>query len=131
MHLLLDTNVVLGSFDDRQRVPDRVAETIQDVRNPVLVSAASVWEIAIKRFTGKLEIEDGWPRVLNSLGFQPTPVTAEHAVAVQALPWLHRDPFDRLLVAQARVEEATIVTADERIHAYDVPTLWDPRTAHD
>lgn len=91
---------------------------------PVLVSAASVWENAIKRSLGKLEIEDRWPAALARLGFTQCPVTAEHAAAVQSLPWLHRDPFDRLLVAQARLEEATLVTADARIREYDVRTLW-------
>lgn len=125
MRLLLDTNVVLWFvLGDRHRVPDRVVDVVQDARIPVLVSAASVWEIAIKRSLGKLEIEDRWAGALTRLGFAQCPVTAEHAAAVEGLPWLHRDPFDRLLVAQAGLEEATLVTADARITAYDVPTLW-------
>lgn len=125
MRLLLDTNVVLWLLlGDRHQVPEPVVGHVQDARSPVLVSAASVWEIAIKRSLGKLEIEDRWPGALTRLGFAPCPVTAEHAAAVEGLPWLHRDPFDRLLIAQAGVERATLVTADERIRAYDVPTLW-------
>lgn len=97
MRVLLDTNVVLWLLlGRRDQVPDPVREVLAEPRNPVLVSAASVWEIA----------------------------TAEHAAAVESLPWLHRDPFDRLLTAQALLEDATLVTADPRIRSYDVPTLW-------
>lgn len=125
MRLLLDTNVVLWLLlGDRLRVPGQVVDAIQDVRNAVLVSAASVWEIAIKRSLGKLEIEDRWPTALSRFGFEQRPVTAEHAAAVEALPWHHRDLFDRLLIAQAGVEKATLVSADARFAAYDVPTLW-------
>jgi PIN domain nuclease of toxin-antitoxin system len=125
MRLLLDTNVVVWLLlGHRHQVPDPVVEVVQDARNAVLVSAASVWEIAIKRSLGKLDIEERWPGALTRLGFDHCPVTAEHAAAVEALPWLHRDPFDRLLIAQAELEEATLVTADTRIKTYDVPTLW-------
>ena len=125
MRLLLDTNVVVWLLlGDRDQVPDRVADLVQDARIPVLVSAVSVWEIAIKRSLGKLQIEDRWSGALARLGFAQCPVTAEHAAAVEGLPWLHRDPFDRLLIAQARLEEATLVTADARVRTYDIPTLW-------
>lgn len=125
MRLLLDTNVVVWLLlGRRDRIPDVVVEMLEDVRNPVLVSAASVWEIAIKRSLGKLEIEQQWPVALTRLGFEHSPVTAEHAAAVEGLPWLHRDPFDRLLIAQAELERATMVTGDARIRAYDLPTVW-------
>lgn len=125
MRLLLDTNVLVWLLlGRREELPGPVAAAVADASNPVLVSAASVWEIAIKRSLGKLEIEQRWPRALIQLGFDQCPVTAEHAAAVEALPWLHRDPFDRLLVAQARLEEATLVTADARVRDYDVATLW-------
>jgi PIN domain nuclease of toxin-antitoxin system len=125
MRLLLDTNVVVWLLlGRRQDIPERVVDVLQDAQNRVLVSAASVWEIAIKRSLGKLEIEARWPRALTRLGFEHSPVTAEHAAAVEHLPWLHRDPFDRLLIAQATLEDAVLVTADPRTRGYDVPTLW-------
>ena len=125
MRLLLDTNVVVWLLlGDRSRVPSSVAVALEDVENVVMISAASVWEIAIKRSIGKLDIEPRWPRALSSLGFDHCPITAEHAAAVETLPWLHRDPFDRLLIAQARVEDATLVTADATIPSYGTPTLW-------
>jgi PIN domain nuclease of toxin-antitoxin system len=122
---LLDTNVALWLlFGDRERVSGSVAAALEDERNAIAISAASVWEIAIKRSLGKLEIEDSWPTALARLGFDPMPVTAVHAEAVEHLPWHHRDPFDRLLVAQASAESRTLVTADPRIAAYEVDVLW-------
>jgi PIN domain nuclease of toxin-antitoxin system len=122
---LLDTNVVLWLLlGDRERVSEQATRTLEDERNDVAVSAASVWEIAVKRSLGKVEIEDGWASVLSRLGFAPMPVTAVHAEAVERLPWHHRDPFDRLLIAQASIEGRTLVTADERLAAYGVDVLW-------
>lgn len=89
-----------------------------------MLIAVSVWEIAIKRSLGKLEIDDRWPRELARLGFDPLPVTARHAEHVAHLPWHHRDPFDRLLVSQAIVEGLTVVSADSRLAAYGVSVLW-------
>jgi PIN domain nuclease of toxin-antitoxin system len=123
--LLLDTHVALWLLvDETERVPDHVVETLEDERNQVALSAVSVWEIAIKRSTGKFTLEDGWAQRLSELGFDAMPVTALHAEAVEHLPWHHRDPFDRLLVAQASVERRTLVTADGRLAAYGVEVFW-------
>ncbi|CAM4216473.1 type II toxin-antitoxin system VapC family toxin [Janibacter anophelis] len=122
---LLDTNVVVWLLlGDRSTIPESVVTTISDPQAEPLVSAASVWEIAIKRSVGKLMIDPAWPRELARLDLLALPVTAEHAAAVAGLPWHHRDPFDRLLIAQATVEDATLVTADRRLDTYGVPTLW-------
>jgi PIN domain nuclease of toxin-antitoxin system len=83
-----------------------------------------VWEIAIKRSLGKLIVDDRWSDALRRLGFDPMPVTALHAEAVEQLPWHHRDPFDRMLVAQALVEERALVSADPRFAAYGVEVIW-------
>jgi PIN domain nuclease of toxin-antitoxin system len=122
---LLDTNVAVWLLlGDRQRVSQRAVHTLEDERNEIAVSAASVWEIAIKRSLGKLTIEDGWARVLARLGFDPMPITAVHAEAVERLPWHHRDPFDRVLVAQASIEQRTLISADRALEAYGVDVLW-------
>jgi PIN domain nuclease of toxin-antitoxin system len=122
---LLDTNVAVWLLlGDRARVSTKAVEALEDDRNEVAVSAASVWEIAIKRSLGKLTIADGWGATLRRLGFDPMPVTAVHAEAAERLPWHHRDPFDRLLVAQASVERCALVSADRRLGAYDVDVLW-------
>lgn len=122
---LLDTNVVVWLLlGDREAVSERARVALEDERNAISVSAVSVWEIAIKRSLGKLQIEDRWAKALNQLDFDPLPVTALHAEHVEHLPWHHRDPFDRLLVAQARVENHTLVSADEQLANYEVPVVW-------
>ena len=87
------------------------------------MSAAAVWEIAIKRSLGKLTIHPSWHEALTRIDLVAMPVTAEQAARVQDLPWHHLDPFDRLLIAQAMAEEATVVSSDRQIDAYDVATL--------
>ncbi len=123
--LLLDTNVIVWLLlGARDRVPQRVVALLQDRDVSVAVSAVSVWEIAVKRSLGKLDIDGRWLAVLGSLGFESLPVTALQAATVERLPWHHRDPFDRLLVAQAQVENRLLVSADGRMAAYDIQILW-------
>jgi PIN domain nuclease of toxin-antitoxin system len=123
--LLVDTNVVVWLLlGERSQVSEPARLALEDERNRVAVSAATVWEIAIKRSVGKLTIEDGWARALGRLGFDAVPVTAIHAEAVERLPWHHRDPFDRLLIAQAATERLALVTADSRLAAYGVDVVW-------
>ena len=123
--LLLDTNVVVWLLlNDRDAVTRRAVRALLDERNTVSLSAVSVWEIAIKRSLGKLEIEADWARTLARLDFDPLPVTSTHAQQVEHLPWHHRDPFDRLLVAQAALEEHALVSADPQMAAYGVEVVW-------
>jgi len=123
--LLLDTNVVVWLLlGDRNAVPEAVARELADERNTVSLSAVSVWEIAIKRSLGKLEIEDGWADALARLDFEPMPVTFTHARRVESLLWHHRDPFDRLLIAQASVEGHALVSADADLEAYGIEIVW-------
>jgi PIN domain nuclease of toxin-antitoxin system len=123
--LLLDTSVALWLLlGERDRVSKQAVEALEDERNEVALSAASVWEIAIKRSLGKLMIADGWATALRRLGFDPMPVTAIHAEAVERLAWHPRDPFDRLLVAQATVECRALVSPDRRLGTYGVEVLW-------
>jgi PIN domain nuclease of toxin-antitoxin system len=123
--LLLDTNVAVWLLlGDRERVATDAVEALEDTNNQVALSAATVWEIAIKRSLAKVTLPDGWAATLGRLGFDPMPITAIHAAAVERLPWHHRDPFDRLLVAQALVERCMLVTADRRLASYPVEILW-------
>lgn len=123
--LLLDTNVIIWLLtNDRGSVTPRARQALEDQANQVAVSAVSVWEIALKRSLGRLTLDPGWPAELSALDFTNMAVTAAHAAQVEHLPWHHRDPFDRLLVAQAMVEEHQLVTADRRIAAYGVRVLW-------
>ena len=90
----------------------------------MLLSAVVVWEIAIKRSLGKLEAPDDLVATLTGAGAQPMPITLEHVAAVEELPPHHRDPFDRLLIAQALEERAAIVSGDPALGDYDVPVIW-------
>lgn len=120
MRLLIDTHVLLWWLADDPELADRHRALIGDADNEVFVSAMTVAEIAIKSSLGKL---DAPPTLLDALetgGFETLPFTAAHAQALGELPWYHRDPFDRMLVVQARVEGLTLLTADARIRQYEV-----------
>ena len=121
--LLLDTHVLLWWLDDPSLIAADARELIADPRRPVFVSAAAAWEITIKRQLGKLEAPDDLEDVLKRERFQHLPIAIRHAVAVAELPPIHADPFDRIQVAQARLEGLTIVTRDGRIPRYDVRCL--------
>lgn len=123
MKLLLDTHVALWWLAG-DPVGEEAERQLGDPTNRVLLSAAVVWEIAIKRSLGKLEAPPDLVQVLTEAGAAATPITLEHAAAVEHLPPHHRDPFDRLLIAQATVERAAIVSADSELSAYDVPVVW-------
>ena len=108
--------------------PDRIGEkargAIADEGNGVLVSAVVVWEVAIKRRLGKLDAPDDLLERLERARVELLPITARHADRVGTLPMHHRDPFDRFLIAQAKVDRLTLVTADGEIDAYGVELLW-------
>jgi PIN domain nuclease of toxin-antitoxin system len=122
--LLLDTHAALWWLADDDRIGDEVIGNLTDDTNQVLLSAVVVWEVAIKRSLGKLNAPDDLAPTLLDAGAQPLPVTIDHAAAVEKLPWYHRDPFDRLLVAQALTEGAAIISADEPLARYGVPVVW-------
>jgi PIN domain nuclease of toxin-antitoxin system len=123
VRLLLDTNVLLWWLDDAPRLTLEARDAIATPRNLVYVSSVTAWEITIKRALGKLDIPENWSEIVMGEPFRRLSVTWEHALDVGSLPDLHRDPFDRLLVAQARVEGLVLVTGDEIVTRYDVETL--------
>ena len=124
MRLLADTHATLWLLDEDKRLSTHADELLTDATNEVLLSAAVVWEVAIKRSLGKLDAPDGFARQLLDGGAVPLPISIDHARAVRSLPWHHRDPFDRLLIAQAAIEDAVLVSSDERLRAYDVQVEW-------
>jgi len=121
--LLIDTHVLLWWLDDPGLLSVAARDAIADPANDVLVSAAVVWEIVIKAGLGKLSIPSDLNDVIRRSGFRYLPVDAAHALAIRNLPNHHRDPFDRMLVAQAVVENATLVTRDTNILQYPAPCL--------
>jgi PIN domain nuclease of toxin-antitoxin system len=131
VNLLLDTQALLWWRLGSRKLGPRARAMIETQAGMVRVSAASAWELAIKSGTGRLTLHqplDLWLRdALETSGFEPLQVTLDHAVSVTSLPHHHTDPFDRLLIAQASLEDLTIVTADSAFGDYDV-RLLDART---
>jgi PIN domain nuclease of toxin-antitoxin system len=124
LKLLLDTHAALWSVGNAERLGENARRHIVDDTNRVVLSAVVVWEIAIKRSLGKLEVPDEYVSVLLDAGALPLPVSVDHAAAVERLPMHHRDPFDRMLVAQARIEGAAIVSRDDALSPYGVTLIW-------
>lgn len=124
MNLLLDTHAFLWAVDDDSRLSSAARAAIIDGRNVVYISAATAWEIAIKRGTGKLKIpHNDYLEELRLHRFTPLSITTEHALAVEGLPLHHKDPFDRLLIAQAQAEHLTLVTRDQRLSLYEIKII--------
>lgn len=124
MNLLLDTHVFLWAVEDNPNLSDTARNAIVAGKNVVFVSAVTAWEIAIKRGLGKLNVPTGnYLEELRLHRFTPLDISTTHALAVETLPLYHKDPFDRLLVAQAQIEKLTLVTRDTKVMAYDVRTI--------
>lgn len=123
MQLLLDTHAYLWWNNEDAALGPAARDAVADPANAVYVSAATALEIAVKRAIGKLEFRRDIAESIAANAFSALPIGIEHAIASGELPLHHRDPFDRLLVAQAREEGMTLVTADAVMRAYDVATL--------
>lgn len=123
MNLSLDTHVLLWWLDDSAALKRTAREAISDASNLLVISAAVVWEIRIKQAIGKIEIDPAFLDVVRRQGFELLPITADHAYAVGDLPLHHRDPFDRLIIAQARMEGLTVVSHEPQFARYDIPML--------
>lgn len=124
MKLLLDTHILLWWWDDSPALSDTARTLIADLDNEVFVSAVSITEIAVKKSIGRLTVSDDFAEKITLDGFLELPLTAAHGGQVAKLPLHHRDPFDRMLVAQAQIEEATLLTVDRLIKQYDVRTRF-------
>jgi PIN domain nuclease of toxin-antitoxin system len=122
--LLVDTHVLLWWLTNDSSLSPTARNDIADPDNEPLVSIASLWEIAIKRSLGKLSAPDDLPDRISNEGFSWLPISAGHAWEVRRLPMHHRDPFDRLLVAQALIERLPVITADPRFPALGVEVRW-------
>jgi PIN domain nuclease of toxin-antitoxin system len=128
LRLLLDTHAMIWAVLSPRELSPRAREAIADPANDVFVSAVGAWELAIKSSTGRLLLHADAPERVRGAceraGFAFFPVTVDHAYAVRDLPWHHRDPFDRLLVAQARIERCRLVSKDQLLRPYPVDLLW-------
>ncbi|MDZ4834173.1 MAG: type II toxin-antitoxin system VapC family toxin [Candidatus Melainabacteria bacterium] len=122
MNFLLDTHVLLWWLDKPALLSSQARKAIADSDTSIFVSAATIWEIIIKKSLGKLVIPDNLEQVIADNNFLPLPISFAHALAIETLPDFHRDPFDRVLVAQSICEGLTIVTRDPDIMKY--PASW-------
>ncbi len=123
MRLLLDTHIFLWWLADDPALSAKAREVIGNGNNMVYISAASVWEISVKKSLGKLEAPENIEAIVEQERFQKLPITLGHGEAAGQLPTHHRDPFDRMLIAQARCEDLILVTVDQDISKYQVQLL--------
>ncbi len=120
---LMDTHVLLWLDGSPERLSEHILGLLRDPRHTVYCSAVSFWEIAIKESLNKLEVSGSLRGMLDRYAFTELPVTVRYAEAIRTLPLHHRDPFDRMLIAQAITEELVFITADRNMLAYEVPIL--------
>ena len=129
MRVLIDTHIFIWYVQNSERLPSSITAIINNGRNDILLSIASVWEMAIKQSTGKLNLGTPYASFiaeqmrLNSM--ELLPVRLEHLDLITTLPLHHRDPFDRLLIAQAIVEDILLISADSVFSLYPVRVMWE------
>lgn len=123
MNLLLDTHILLWWLDNNEKLPEKYLKVISNSNNICFISSATIWEISIKSALGKLEIPDNFTDILQDEGFSELPVSWKHAAMVRQLPFHHKDPFDRLIIAQTIVEDFTLLTVDKIIPQYCIKIL--------
>jgi PIN domain nuclease of toxin-antitoxin system len=127
MDVLLDTCSALWYFSGNDEIPQTARDIILNSDNTILISIASIWEVAIKISIGKLSIDggiEGFIEAIEDEGFALLEVKIEHIMAVKDLPFHHRDPFDRMLIAQAITEGVSIMTTDSDVLKYNINQVW-------
>jgi PIN domain nuclease of toxin-antitoxin system len=127
MRLLLDTHAFIWHYEDKPMLSDVVNQALDDLANQIFISAASLWEMSIKISVGKLNLSRTIHEVMTvyaRAGAIILPISSGHALATANLPLIHRDPFDRMLIAQALYEGLILVTKDIVFASYEVKTLW-------
>lgn len=120
---LLDTHALLWWLGDPSQLSDQARTVIADPEHRILLSAASAWEMSIKQRLGRLDFPPNLEEVLEKDQIEPLPITIAHALGVGSLPMHHQDPFDRMLIAQAKHEQLILITRDAQIEQYEVQTL--------
>lgn len=128
MNILLDTHALLWLIAGDNRLSRKANQVFLDRENNIYLSAASYWEICIKISLGKLKLDENWEHIINhEISFNNIrwlQISKDHCRRIVNLPFHHRDPFDRILIAQAMIEDMHLMTCDERIYKYKVPVIW-------
>ncbi len=123
MNLLLDTHILIWALENNSQLTGNVRDIIIDGKNLVFVSSVSAWEISIKKSIGKLQAPDNLMEEIEQHRFTPLDINFKHSQLAGQLPYIHKDPFDRMLIAQAIIEKLILVTKDSFIPQYDVKVL--------
>ncbi len=128
MRLLLDTHTLIWLASQHEKLSEKARGLILDTENELFLSVASIWEMSIKASLGKLILQQPIAQIINEQiqinGVQLINIESAHALGVASLPWHHRDPFDRLIIAQSQLENLTILGCDSAMNAYDVQRIW-------
>jgi len=127
MKYLLDTHAVIWYFEASPELPQKIRDIIHNNEIGIYISSVSLWEIAIKINLGKLDLKlqlDELLNIIKNRDFNILQIEDEYLTGLSALPYIHKDPFDRLLISTALAEDFTIITIDENIQKYDVPWMW-------
>jgi PIN domain nuclease of toxin-antitoxin system len=127
MDYLIDTHAVIWFITDNKSLPSKIKKLIEDIENNCFVSIATFWEIAIKKFLGRLDLGAELEvifKLIEQSGFEILPITINHILENSSLEHHHHDPFDRLMIAQAKCENLKIVTKDQFFGSYNVPLVW-------
>ena len=120
---LMDTHIFIWAMEGGKKLPLKTKDILQNSENEIFLSVASVWEIVIKQAKGRLRTPRNVEESVRQTGFNILPIEISHALEVAKLPSYHNDPFDRMLIAQAKVEKLNLITADQKIKKYDIPTI--------
>ena len=127
MNILIDTHVLLWFLNGDEKLPLRVKDAIEDFNNNKFVSTSSIWELAIKTSLGKFKFDKGFDdflKLIDNNGFELLHITLDHVLILSNLEFIHRDPFDRLMVAQCKSDNLVFATKDENIKKYNIDTIW-------
>lgn len=120
---LLDTHIFIWAMEENKMLPAAIKNTIIDPQNKIFISAVTLWEVIIKTTTKQIKFKFDLEESIKKAGFEFIPVQIPHILHLATLPLFHKDPFDRMLIAQAKTEKLTLITSDEKIWKYDLPLL--------
>lgn len=123
MRYLIDTQVFIWLMEDNRKVSPEIRTLLQDPSINVFISIASIWEIVIKQAKGRLKIPKDIEKSIDELEFRVLPIEIFHVLGLRKLPNYHKDPFDRILISQAKVEKLTLISSDKKIWQYDLPLI--------
>lgn len=127
MRLLLDTHTLIWHYEGCNKLTATAKAMIADASSQIFISIATLWEMSIKRSLGKLTTTKSpieLLKIYKAGGAELLPVSPEHVMTLESLPWHHRDPFDRMLIVQAKIEKLTLITGDETFRQYEAPQIW-------